>query len=275
VVTRSFVIGNTIVGIRTNSEAFGEWLAETLVEYQYEEDDPSPYYSIYVADGEGSVGKQFHLLFRESATVLKTFDLSELGRALVANLETHSLSLRDDGIYVVCSPVTKHGTTALAPSDLVSYTATAGRRLTERYGLGLPESFAVAVDSTGMLRAVPRTLDLPADAFERLAEIAPTRTTPRTPAEVPGSLDLVLFGNFWPNGGEPVRPLSRGLALYHLASLTKNLDVLRTEALLGLARLLEGVRCYEIRQGPAAEVLERLSEVLEGQRAAVEVARLA
>jgi hypothetical protein len=269
VVTKSFVIGNAIVGIRTNSEACGEWLDATLADYRYADDDPSPYYSLYIAESDGGIGQPFHVLYREATTVLKTFDLEELGRALVADLETHTLSQRGDAIYVLCSPVAKRGVTALAPSRLVSYVATAGKRLTERHGLGMPEAFAVSVDAQGTLGAIPRTLDVPDEAFTRLAEVASSRTSPRPAAHVPAAVDLVLVGNYWPTGEEPVRPISRGATLYQLATLTKNLDVLRTEALRGLAKLLGGARCYELRQGQAADMLERLADVLDEQQAPV------
>lgn len=267
-VTRTFLFADTLVGVRTNSEACAAWLHEALGEYEYSDEEAAPYYSVFIAESGGRIGKPFHVLYRETDTVVKTFDLSELGRVLLTELETHTLTQRDDAVYVRCSRVTRNGTTAVMPASLASYMATVGTRTVERHGLAISEPTALAVDASGAIGPLRRTLHVPIDALDRIAEIAPSAPAEQSAAVDPGSPDIVFVGNFWMDHSEVVRPVSRGYVLYRLATLTPNLDTLRGKALASLARLLQGARCYEIREGSAAEVVETLSAVLAGEQPA-------
>ena len=74
-------------GVRTNSEACGEWLDETFSEYRVD-DETAPYLSLLVADGTtAQVGKRFHILYEESRALVWTRDLRLAGEMLFAQFE--------------------------------------------------------------------------------------------------------------------------------------------------------------------------------------------
>jgi hypothetical protein len=64
-------------------------------------------------------------------------------------------------------------------------------------------------------------------------------------------------------GDEPVAPISRGLALYRLASHVANLEILGGEALASLVPMVQGARCYELASAKPAAMLDAVLRVLQ------------
>src|SRR3954452_6512249 len=94
VVQRSYEIGPWIFGVRTNSEAVGDWLDEWLDEWETG-DVAEPVYSIFVPEG-GKVGRPYHVLYEESRQHVRSFSLADIGRRLLAELDGYLAAERDD-----------------------------------------------------------------------------------------------------------------------------------------------------------------------------------
>jgi hypothetical protein len=262
VVWRSYEIGRMQFGIRTNSEACGEWLDETFSEYRVDE-ETAPYLSLLVAgDENGQVGKRFHVLYEESRALVRTHDLRLVGEMLLAQFDHVQASERTDKVYIDGGLVRLGDVVGLVPPILPPYLGTLGHRVIERAGLELPVSGFVAVDpESGRVVSPQRALDVPADALDRLTEIHPTNGRERrVTVEEPIDVDVVSFIGL---SEEPVRTYSPGRAAHILATRTLNIDPLGGAALEGIARLVEKARCYEIQSSRPKTTLEALVQALQ------------
>src|SRR3972149_5964070 len=134
VVHRSYEIGRMQFGVRTNSEACGEWLGETVSQY------PG--------------GARAHPPPPRRA-----------GERRLAQFEHLQASERSDRIYVDAGVVRLGDVVGLVPPILPPYLGTLGHRVLERTGLELPVSAFVAIDAEpGRVVPPQRTLRVPADA---------------------------------------------------------------------------------------------------------------
>lgn len=255
-VSHSFEIGEHRVGIRTTSEAFGAWIAETLAEYRTSEETP-PSYSIVVGEPTAGRSKNFHILYQQTLTIARTLDLGSLVRTLLSELEGVLLLERDDAIYADCRVVSYEGGTALVPSILVPYVEEMGRRV-ERSGLVMPEETAVAIDpETAEIVPLTPRLRLREAALERLGRVAATNGhAGHRESEAPRNADVVFS---IAELDRPFEPISPGLALYRLASHVLNFDKLGGTALEGLARLIERAQTFALDSAAPKGMLEALT----------------
>ncbi len=243
------------VGIRTTSKAFAGWLEETLADYRVDVEAPT-HYSVVVEDGPERRGeKRFHILYRGTIALARTFDLAMLARMLLSELELSMLDDRDDLIFIEAAPVAANGVNVLVPAILVSYVASLGRQV-QRSGLRLPTNAFVAVDpKRGAVVPAPQVLVDVEDALLRLAQIAPANGEPdqRLVVDRPLPIDMVCsIGR-----GKPgtVEPISRAAALHRLASHVINFQKFKGGALHGLARLVRMAECRQVStSGPKAVV---------------------
>jgi hypothetical protein len=270
VVSKSYEIHGSFFGIRTNSEACAAWLDESLGRYEVTDEEADPFYSLWIAT-EGGLGKRFHLLYKESLELVRAFDLTTLGLALLSELEGFAVADRDDAIYADAALVSRSGVNALIPSPLLPWFRTLGRTVERE--LTLPVAPIVAIDpSSARVEAAQPTLDIPADALERLATIVPGN--PEAPrASVGESGDVDVFCTFhYDAEAENIELLSHGFALYNLARLTRNLG--RIPGSLGtLSRLLREARCYQLQDATPRQSLDTLISVMaEEEVSALEVA---
>jgi hypothetical protein len=250
-------------GVRTNSVACGEWLDETFSEYRIDDETAAPYLSLLVADRDnGRVGKRFHILYEESRALVRTHDLRLAGEMLLAQFEHLQAGDRADRIYVDAGVVRLGDVVGLVPPIMPPYLGTLGHRVLERSGLELPLSSFVAIDA-GSGRVVPaqRTLDVPADALDRLADIHPGNGRERRGAvDEPIDVDVVCFIGL---AEEPIRTYSPGRAAHLLATRTLNLDQIGGAGLVGVGRLVDKARCYEIQSSLPKTTLEALVRALQ------------
>jgi hypothetical protein len=254
VVELSCEVGDYLFGVRTNSEACGEWLEETLGEYAID-DDLDPYYSLFLAEDRG-VGRPYHIVYSESRPIAKTHDLSLLARAFLGELESLQFPARDDAVYVQGTLVGWNGLTALVPTALVEYVEQSGRRVIERAGLSWPLPQPVAVDMSGRVVPTRPLLHVPADAPERLAALVPANgRDPQRVVSEPTRVDLVVAVGL---PAEPLVPVSRAMTLYYVSSWTRNLQATGGRGVEALRRLVEGARCYELQAPNAKQALESL-----------------
>jgi hypothetical protein len=258
VVSRSYEFGRFLVGIQTNSEALGAWLDDCLGRYRTDE-EAEPYYSIIVEGKGGGPVRRYHMLYRDTMKISKTFDLAGLGRTLLTELESLAFPERDDAVYADLAVVGSNGALALMPAMTAQYLDTLGRSV-QRAGMILPVETKVAIDpSTGEAIPIRPLLDLPEDALERLAEIAPGGKRDRIAVDEPTKIETVISIGL---AEEMLQPVSAGLALYRLGSHALNLQELGPSGLEGLRRVVEGARCYEVRSAKPQEMLDALSSAI-------------
>ena len=167
-----------------NSEDVAQWLDATFGEYGTD-DETAPYYSILFGTSDnGSVGKSFHILYEESRALVRTLDLRAVGEVLIGQFEHVAAAERDDAVFLDSAAVRLGDVVAIVPPIIPPYLANLSRRAIDRTGLKVPGTTYVALElGTGRLIPTSPTLDLPADAADALAALAP----PRRREEPPGS----------------------------------------------------------------------------------------
>jgi hypothetical protein len=253
VVYRSYEIAGVELGIRTNSYAVAEWLDDVLGRYRVDE-DADPYYSILVPEDSRGVGRRFNLLYRESTSIARGFDLAPLARTLLAELEAVDFAGRDDGLYLACGLLRRHGRTIVVPSLLVPYLGTLGSRV-ERSGIELPVELSTVVDlESGLAIPVPHRLDVPADAVERLTGPVSGGES-RWQLDGPTRIDGVVSTGL---GGDAIEPVSAGRAAYRLGFYAANLERLMDRGVEALMGLSAGASTLELRTGNPREALDGL-----------------
>jgi hypothetical protein len=83
---------------------------------------------------------------------------------------------------------------------------------------------------------------------------------PRAVVESPTAIDVIVSVGW---GDEPVAPVSKGLALYRLASHVANLELLGGETVANLLPMVEQARCFEMASAKPAAMLEALLQVFQ------------
>src|SRR5947207_6471046 len=101
---RTFEVGGLLFGLRTNSREFIAWADEVLGDFRVRDAEAGPYYSVVVGGTEG-IGKHFHILYRESDAIVRSFDLGLVGRALLIDVGSLTFAKRDDALYLNMSLV--------------------------------------------------------------------------------------------------------------------------------------------------------------------------
>jgi hypothetical protein len=227
----------------------------------------SPYLSVVVGENEPKGrSRKYHLLYRSNTRVTRTRNLSTLADALFSEIEGLGFPDRNDAIYLNAGVVGVNGTIGLAATDLISFMADLGR-VVERSRLTLPlQAFVAADPETGRILPLPRTLELPKDARERIAALAPPNDEPpRLVVDQPRRVDIVFteFQAAEEEGEPPARPgRSTAFAVAELAALVTNMRQLGLGALEGLATMAQQARRYELRGDRARPMLEAMTSVL-------------
>jgi hypothetical protein len=263
-VQQAYELGPYIVGVRTNSSAFADWLGSTFSDYRSDQ-ELGALHSIRVGDESDSE----HAFYRGSLLLARTPDLAEVAELLRAEFESLVFADWDEAIYAEAVVASKNGAAAVLPIAAGARLRELGDEVAEA-GLSLQGSGRIAIDpDSGQLVPIPPRLTIPDAALEELARIAPesfgTRRaeaaagTPRItavclPAASP--IDAVDY--------DLLSPVSRAGAVRTLADLQAvNLRVLGARAIVGLAKLTEGVPCYELVHKDADELLAGLLRALE------------
>jgi hypothetical protein len=261
VVEQTYRMGRFIFGVRTNSEPFAAWLAETFGPYTGTPQIRKCIFSVLVADEAPGVGKRFHILYKQESVVVRTLDIRELVEVLRAEFESLLFTHWDEGIYMEGTLVSRDGVTALLPTmDLVELNDR------ERARVGIPAGGRVAIDAdSGRLMPVPPRLTIPAEALARL----PGRNGRPAPEQLerpPAGIDVVCLAGV-ETGDLVVRPISRAAALAKLLRLTViNAETIGPRALEGLSRLTEGAACFELGED-TPQLLRGLAEAIESRTA--------
>jgi len=262
-VEHSYKIGDARFGIRTTSEAFGQWLEETLAQYRVKR-RAEPYLSVVVADGakeRRGAKREFHILYANSSTIARTLDLHALARSLFAELEALRFGERDDAIFLDAVVVRADGHAALVPASVAANIGSLGGRV-KRAGLSVPDVRRVAVDiDSGLVGPVRRTLDIHIDALDRLSAFVPTNGRRARPErDEPVAVDIIC--TLGKRGDLLVEPAPRSLTLMRLASMAGNVEKLGGSALEGLRRMVVPARCYAMDWADAPTTLDAISGIV-------------
>ncbi|HYT79867.1 MAG TPA: hypothetical protein VEQ37_11530 [Actinomycetota bacterium] len=263
VVQNFYELGGTKLGIRSTSQTFGAALDEVLSEYRVPPEEGRAYYSVIVADGAGKNGRRsrkFHMLYRGTQAVVRTLHFDTLLKALYAELEHHLFREREDAIFADAALVSLNGTTAVVPVQFLTYFSTPSGA-SKRTGITLAAEPFVAVEpGSGLVVPIRPRLRLSEGAWHTLAAVVPADGGgDRFSLERPTAVDLVcMIGP----AEEPVSPVSRGYVLSQLAMQVFNLPLLGQTVLEGMGQMVEGARCYEIRNGTVNEMVQSLATAL-------------
>src|SRR5438034_6667102 len=161
----SFELDGLLFGVRTDSRQFGRWLADALPATVVFDEEAEPNYSVELGQ-EGKLGKRFYLLYRDSTVLVRSFDIVELVRAFLADLDSLTYVHRRDAVYLRATFLTVDGIDALFPEEVFG-TFDEIRRRARALGLNLPASRFVAVDlETGELIPSPTSLQADESALE-------------------------------------------------------------------------------------------------------------
>lgn len=264
---RSYRVGDSAFGVRTTSRAFGAWLEDVLDAYRVRR-RAEVEYSIVIEGGRADTAdsrRRFHILYQGVGAVSRTLSLQTLARGLFAELESRLLHLRDDAMFVHAGVVSIEGTTVLVPSWLIASLTGLGRRLA-RADAQLPAARWVGIDpSDGALIPIGTGLVLPVDALARLGGLGSAgHEDARFSIDRRLRVDAVLTPN---PAFDTVDVGPRAEALHGVGALSANLGVLKEQGLEGLARLVQGARCYRVGVGPPHRMLEAMSAIARHERA--------
>lgn len=261
----SIRIGPYHVGVRSTSAAVGAWLEEALGAYLTDEEADGNMFSVVVAESSANrpgPAKQYHILYRHTLAVIRSFDLKEIGRSLLGEVAKLRFSERDDLLFAEAGLLWKGDDLALIPGTAPLFVHTVGRRL-ERAGYRLGDQAWVAIDPETGLITPPDGLIPGIELLDGLASIAPA-------AEEAGDRRIlqsavapqVVCSMSWDRG---VVGTSRAVGAHRLATHVMNFPPLGQRALDGLAHLVRNASCYAVGTRSAKEVLDGFGAALDGR----------
>ena len=254
-VQHTFEIGGSPVGIRTTTDAFGAWLGEALAAHRRPDDAPLRY-SIVAGDRSQTRRREYDILYRGCAPLVRTRSRRTLVESLLSELEAWGFRERDDAVFLRMAPIAAHGAVALVPPYVANALIGLGRR-SEKAGITLPAQLHVAADgTTGSMIPIPRSLEVDPAAMEAIgADVVTDRFLLSEPTVAGGVL-------FFAESGEPLTNVSRGIALYRLAGSAFNLPAVGSEGFRALGRLVAGARCVAVNAVEPAEIVDAVSSAM-------------
>jgi hypothetical protein len=257
-------VGETTIGVRTTSSAFGAWLDRSLGAHRTEE-RVDPEYSVVVDEDRNGHGRRFHVLYQGVGVIARALDVGVVARSLLSELAARELHGREDGVFVHYGLARSGGVTALIPAWLVSYLSGTGRRLSKA-GITLPIQRWVRIDpGSGLATPTPRVLDLPTDAFEDMPSFGrSTAGDAYDDASEPVPIGAVVT---YVDDMDTIAGGGRARALYHLAEGTANLRTIGAAGVEVLGRVVERAHCFETGLGRPHQMLAALASVFEHERA--------
>ena len=261
VVSSSFAIGDVRFAVRSTSPSFGAWLSAALGAYEVEDVEDYLYSVVVPEPPPGGKAKEFCILYKGSTAIIRTLDPVTVGRGLLAELEGLGFHERDDAVYVTASVVDVAGVPTLVPSSIAPGLAQLGRRA-GKLGVGIPGELTVAIDmETATVVPVHRSLDVPADALERLADACPWKG--RDGLRFVGAPETIQA--FLVPATDPEAPLElarKGYALANLAGWTLNLQIVGGRGLDALGRFVEHTPAYQPAWTDTAEIMGQLAATM-------------
>ncbi|MGH2791282.1 MAG: hypothetical protein ACRDJ0_09935 [Actinomycetota bacterium] len=260
-------IQGTRISVRTTSARFGHWLDYALAAYKTDPGDEEWFddYSLVVPNFDASSKRrEFCILYHGSVPKIRTLDPVTFGRSLVEELEANLYAERDDAVYLQALAMEVDGAYVLVPSYLAPSLGRFGRNL-DRSGVRLARSTNVTLTPAGQTALPTPLLDLPNDAYERLARLRPAHIAPdRLAPKERRKVDAVFIHD---QAEAALREVTRGHATHTLAAAVVNLRRIPGTVLESVAQLVAGTRCYSIGWSDARTTLDA---ILSGARSSSE-----
>lgn len=263
-VQRTYIIGGIPVGIRTTSRAFGAWLDAALEKYAVE-DWGGADYSLVVSEGAAGLERgrrDFAVLYKDTTPVMRTLDVSVLGRALLTELSSLLAAERDDAI-ILALPVLVGSKGAVLVSPRIAVAVGELGRRAEQAGIGLPAATFSAIDpAIGHVVPLHPLLDTPTESWQMLEALGSRRAAggPRLVTE-PIKVDAVCLSDG--DAGAVPRPRPRADTLEALVPSTRNFGSVAAAGVGGLARLVEGAHCYDLGRTDTRQTLAALTTIID------------
>jgi len=206
--------------------------------------------------------ERYHILYKGTIAIAKTTDVRSLVHTFRSDLESYLFDDRNDAIFADMNVVSLGGINALIPGTIVPFIGTLGRRRLVRTGLSLPAETCVALEpGTPLVVPIRPGVELSDGWLEQLAAAVPVDgSDPRAVVEGPTAIHVIVSIGW---GDEPVASVSKGLALYRLASHIANLELLGGEAVANLLPLVEQARCFEVAAAKPAAMLDALLRIFQ------------
>jgi hypothetical protein len=256
-------------GLRSSSDAFAGWLRYALAEYRTEptgdEETDYPTYSVVVEDGkrgDDRVGRRYNILYLGTTDIARSLDLRFLARCLLRQIDSIGYREREDAVFLEAGLVDIAGSPRLINSAVVPKLA-AARRRAEKRGLYAPGGMVAALDlDTGELVAPRLSLELPADAFDRLEEHVPAGSDgvrDRLPIEDGERRAVGTVIGLGVGQQELAAAMSRPQAVLQLASKAMNLEVLGGRALGSIAAMVAETECRGASWSNTNEMIEAIA----------------
>ena len=255
---RSYEIEGRLFGVRTNSEAFAAWLDDVLAGHAVTDAEAEPNFSCFLADRPGG----FHLLYRDSNVVARSFDLRVVARALLAAADTLAHETRSDALYLRATTIEREGVRMLLHNYWVA-SLLEHRREVAREGILLPWAPSVALDlDTGALVPPPPVLQAAPGAIEELIRISKPAKAPEQWAEHTHAVTPDVFLRLGFAEGEATSPLSPALAAYNLLLGAHNLPLVKRRGVDAVVGLVTSIPCYDIGFGIGGKLVPTLGAIL-------------
>ena len=255
IVHRSFELNGETFGVRTNSREMGIWLDRALGEYRTDE-RTTPYYSIYVAPQTptGAAGiKRFHVMYRGTIAAVRSFGVDALRRTFLDELETFLAPTRKDAVFLHATLVRIDGVDVLMSRALATVLDDGRRRLLSAGALATPARWVAVDHATAMIVPVPRRLAVSPEILASLDGEADDPLEGRLRVTEPVQPQMVMT---FVADGPVLTPVSRGVALLHLATGTINFPQVGPESLRTVKRLVAGTEaCSQLAMASPAEMV--------------------
>jgi hypothetical protein len=259
-VHRTFEVAGNQLGIRTNSEQFGEWLDRTLAAYAVTAEIDSYYYSVRVPDGERkSLGRRYNTLYEGCVALVRSLSMPVVGTSLLNELALVEATIRTDAIYVDAGVAEANGVAVLLASGLMRWLGQHPKQA-QRAGVRLSAQFGVAIDpESRTVRSIGLRDRVSGSGTDELATL-PSST---------GAFDRLSLDQPVPIGAaceydwqdELVVPASRASVLRSFASKAQNLPAAPNRVLEGLAAFLAGVEAVSIDSKDPRRAFEAIASV--------------
>lgn len=176
-----------------------------------------------------------HILYRGTAAIVRTTDIRQLARSLLAEISSGDLAERQDAIYLSAGAIVGAGSAAVVPSFFISQLARLRRRA-QVAGVTLPGTTTVALDPASL--SLVRTTAIVSDEELTGALAAlPDGSEPDARAIIAEPTRVGAILSLGPSEVPALQPFSRSLALYRWGGRVLNLRALGGGAIEPLGRL--------------------------------------
>jgi hypothetical protein len=247
---RDLSVGDLHFAVRTDSWELTAWLDYALADYIVDEEAEVKYSFIIGDASREAVSKTFSMFYWGTVPVVKTLHLPTAISAFLTELEVMVAPERNDGVFLRAVPVTAGGALGLVPVSMVMGMGDE-TRTAKRVGLSFGAPMALSLDpGTGLVSPLPKILDVPADAIDRLAEVTHSTGPDRLTLAADSKIDAVFAMSTGPLGPDAVlmEASSRAGTLYRIAPWILNLTAYGPSSVEALATMLRDANGYTLTQ---------------------------